>query len=60
LLEWDDELSARLAANNASGTWDFVHVAAALHACAQAFITCDVAHAELARTAELSVVHLFK
>jgi predicted nucleic acid-binding protein len=60
LLEWGDELSARLAASNAAGTWDFVHVAAAQHARAQAFITCDVAQAELARVAGLSAVHLFK
>jgi predicted nucleic acid-binding protein len=60
LLEWGDELSARFAANNAAGTWDFVHVAAAQHAGAQAFITCDVAQAELARLAGLPAVHLFK
>jgi predicted nucleic acid-binding protein len=60
LLEWGDELSARHAADSTAGTWDFVHVAAALHARPQTFITCDVAQAELARLAGLSEVHLFK
>ena len=60
LLEWGDELSARFASHNAAGTWDFVHVAAAQHARAQTFITCDVAQAELARLAVLPAVHLFK
>jgi predicted nucleic acid-binding protein len=60
LLEWGDELSARFAASNPAGTWDFVHVAASQHARAQAFITCDAAQAELARMAGLSAVHLFR
>ncbi len=60
LLEWGDELSARHAHEVTAGTWDFVHVAAAQHARAEVFITCDVAHAELARLAGLPEVHLFK
>lgn len=60
LLEWGDELSARHAKGATAGTWDLVHVAAAQHARAEVFITCDVAQAELARLAGLSDVHLFK
>ena len=60
LLEWGDELSARHAQAASAGTWDFVHVAAAQHARAEVFITCDVAQAELARLAGLPGVHLFK
>ena len=60
LLEWGDELSARNAKRSPAGTWDFVHVAAAQHVRAEAFITCDVAQAELARIAGLTQVHLFK
>jgi predicted nucleic acid-binding protein len=60
LLEWGDELSARHAQAASAGTWDFVHVAAAQHARAEVFITCDVAQAELARLAGLAEVHLFK
>jgi len=41
-------------------TWDFVHVAAAQHVRAEAFITYDAAQAELARAAGLTEVHLFK
>ena len=59
LLEWGDELSARYAADFAAGTWDFVHVAAALHFRAEIFITCDAAQADLARTAGVPV-QLFK
>ena len=43
-----------------SGTWDFVHVAAAQHARTQAFITCDAAQAALAWLAGLTQVQLFK
>jgi predicted nucleic acid-binding protein len=60
LLEWGDELSARFASSNQAGTWDFVHVAAAQHARAEAFITCDTAQANLAHLADLPLVHLFK
>jgi len=60
LLEWGDELSARHAQSSQAGTWDFVHVAAALHVRAEMFITCDAAQAELARVAGLSQVQLFK
>lgn len=59
LLEWGDELSARHASNSTAGTWDFVHVAAAQHVRAEAFVTCDVAQAKLARDAGLPV-QLFK
>jgi predicted nucleic acid-binding protein len=60
LLEWGDELSARHAQSSSAGTWDFVHVAAAQHARAAVFITCDVAQAELACMAGMEQVHLFK
>jgi predicted nucleic acid-binding protein len=60
LLDWGDELSARQAGNNAAGTWDFVHVAAAQHVRAEIFMTCDNAQAELARTVGLPRVQLFK
>jgi predicted nucleic acid-binding protein len=60
LLERGDELSARHAQRSHAGTWDFVHVAAAQHVRAEAFITCDTAQAELARVAGLTRVHLFK
>lgn len=60
LLDWGDELSARHAKSSSAGTWDFVHVAAAQHARAQAFITCDAAQAKLARLAGLTQVQLFK
>jgi predicted nucleic acid-binding protein len=59
LLEWGDELSARHVKKTAAGTWDFVHVAAAQHARAEIFITCDKAQAELARAAGMTV-QLFK
>jgi predicted nucleic acid-binding protein len=60
LLEWGDELSARFASTSPAGTWDFIHVAAAQHARAEAFVTCDAAQASLARLADLPRVHLFK
>jgi predicted nucleic acid-binding protein len=60
LLEWGDELSARHAKHSTAGTWDFVHIAAVQHVRAEIFITCDGAQAELARTAGLRRVHLFK
>ena len=41
-------------------TWDFVHVAAAQHARAETFITCDAAQAGLARAAGLPSIHLFR
>ncbi len=59
LIEWGDELSARHAKGIAVGTWDCVHVAAAQHAKAEIFITCDIAQAELASLAKLPKVHLF-
>jgi hypothetical protein len=59
LLEWGDELSARLASRTTAGTWDCVHVAAAQHGRASVFATCDTAQAELARLANLPKVQLF-
>jgi len=59
LLEWGDELSARHAQHSSAGTWDFVHVAVALHARTEMFITCDAAQAELARQAGLPRIHRF-
>jgi len=60
LLEWGDELSARLAARTTAGTWDCVHVAAAQHVGADVFATCDAAQAELAGLAKLARIQLFK
>lgn len=59
LLEWGDELSARLAAQTTAGTWDCVHVAAAQHSRADVFATCDAAQAALARLAGLPKVQSF-
>lgn len=59
LLEWGDELSARHAIESTAGTWDFVHVAAAQHARADVFVTCDEAQAKLADLCNLKV-HLFR
>jgi hypothetical protein len=53
-------LSARHGQSVPAGTWDFVHVAAALSARPDAFVTCDGAQAELARTVGLTRVHLFE
>jgi predicted nucleic acid-binding protein len=60
LMEWADELSARFAAETPCGTWDCTHVAAALHARADVFATCDVAQARLAKLAKFPSVKLFK
>jgi predicted nucleic acid-binding protein len=60
ILEWADELSARHAAKNVCGTWDCVHVAAALHTKADVFATCDLAQADLARLVGISQIKLFK
>ena len=54
-LEWGDELSARHGPASTAGTWDFVHVAAALHARSEIFVTCDHAQAELAKTCQLKL-----
>ncbi len=59
MFEWGDELSARHAENVNAGTWDFVHVAAAQRAGAEAFITCDSAQAELAQIVGLPKIQLF-
>lgn len=55
LLEWADELSAKHVGRSKAGTWDFVHVAAALHSAAEMFVTCDEAQAQLAQLAGLEV-----
>jgi predicted nucleic acid-binding protein len=60
LFDATDELSAEKAAAIAAGTWDYFHVAAALHERAEAFVTCDKLQAELARTVHLPLVKLFK
>jgi predicted nucleic acid-binding protein len=60
LLERGDELSARHAQSSDAGTWDYVHVAAAQHARAEMFITCDAAQAKLARVVGLLKVQLFQ
>ena len=58
-LDSGDELSTRHADETSAGTWDCVHVAAALRCRADVFITCDAAQAELAKLAKLAEVHLF-
>lgn len=60
LLEQTDELSAEQAALMPAGTWDFFHVAAALHSRAACFATCDKLQAELAAKSGLAKVKLFK
>jgi len=59
LFDWGDELSARHAQKSGAGTWDFLHVAIAAHLEAEVFLTCDVAQADLARTAISIPVHVF-
>ena len=59
LLAWADELSARHASAGQAGTWDFLHVAAALQLRTDRFVTCDTAQAELAKAAGLKDVLLF-
>jgi predicted nucleic acid-binding protein len=60
ILEWADEMSARHAAKTVCGTWDCVHVAAALHSKPDVFATCDTAQAELARLVGIRKIKLFK
>lgn len=48
LLEAADELSAEKANAVPAGTWDFLHVAAAIHIKAHCFATCDRMQADLA------------
>lgn len=60
LLEQTDELSAEQATVVPAGTWDFFHVAAALHIGAACFATCDKLQAELATASGLAKVKLFK
>jgi hypothetical protein len=48
LLEASEELSAEKANAVPAGTWDFLHVAAAIHSKAHCFATCDRLQAELA------------
>lgn len=59
ILDKADELSARHAKAFDAGTWDFVHVAAAVHVRSETFITCDAAQAKLARVAGLLRIHVF-
>ena len=60
LLAQTDELSAEQAALVPASTWDFFHVAAALHARVACFATCDKLQAELATESGLPKVKLFK
>jgi predicted nucleic acid-binding protein len=48
ILEAADELSAEKANAVPTGTWDFLHVAVAIHVKAQCFATCDRMQADLA------------
>ena len=59
LLELGDELSALHAGVVGVGSWDCVHVAAAVHAKVELFATCDRAQAALASVASLPEVKLF-
>jgi predicted nucleic acid-binding protein len=59
LFQQADELSERFASRTSCGTWDVVHVAAAMRANAEAFATCDEAQARLARLSGLTEVKLF-
>jgi predicted nucleic acid-binding protein len=58
-LEQADELSGDLPLAVNAGTWDCVHVAAAIHSSADVFLTCDSAQADVARHAKIAC-HLFK
>jgi predicted nucleic acid-binding protein len=61
LFEAADELSAEKAGQNAAGTWDFFHVAAAIHGKAECFATCDKLQAELAEATQyFRIVKLFE
>jgi predicted nucleic acid-binding protein len=60
LLRRADELSSQFSSDTNVGTWDFVHVAAALDDRAECFAKCDEAQAVIARKAELPLVKLFK
>ena len=60
ILEWADELSARLAGKTPCGTWDCAHVATALNTSTDVFATCDIAQARLAELAGIEHVKLFK
>ena len=59
-LEFADELSTKLPGKLKAGTWDCLHIAAALHAECEAFVTCDAAQAEAAKEVRQLPVHLFK
>ena len=59
ILTRADELSERHAAATTAGTWDFVHLAAALSAKADVFATADEPQAKAAKLAGLRV-KLFK
>jgi predicted nucleic acid-binding protein len=48
LLEASDDLSAEKAQAVPAGTWDFLHVAAAIQAKASCFATCDRLQGDLA------------
>lgn len=61
LLNAADELSAEKAKEIPAGTWDYVHVAAAIAAGADCFATCDQMQADLAKASGgFSQVKLFK
>ena len=60
LLDDADQLSANHAATSPAGTWDFFHVAAALHQAAEIFATCDRLQADLAKAAKVKTVRLFR
>jgi predicted nucleic acid-binding protein len=59
-LEFADELSTKLSSKFNAGTWDCLHVAAALRSECEVFVTCDAAQAEAAKAASEMPVHLFK
>lgn len=61
LMNAADELSAEKAKSIPAGTWDYFHIAAALAAGADCFVTCDSLQADLAKaTGGFRQVKLFK
>ena len=60
VLEETDDLSGKHAATIPAGTWDFFHVAAALHVRSDCFATCDKLQAEVATQSGLRKVKLFE
>lgn len=58
LLDAADRISASLPPGATAGSWDCLHVAAALRAEADVFLTCDEAQFDVAREASLRSEYL--